>query len=335
MKPRILVVGAGHLGRFHAAKIAANPEAVLAGVVDVDLPRAQALAHAHQSTAHTSMQAFADQVDGAIVATPTVTHLAVSREALAMGWHILVEKPLAHDVSSAQQIVALAKACGRVLQVGHTERFNPAIAAALRIADRPHYITAERLAPFSGRGIDVDVVFDLMIHDLDIVASLVQAPCREVRAVGVPVLTQAVDMASARLAFADGTVAQLSAGRASLEASRKIRLFTEQRYVSIDCAKREVKSVRRMPAADPTAWPEILAEPIDVPADDALAVQDQEFAASIAQGYAPRVDGAAGLRALELAEAVKAAMMTPWVAPNIAGEAASQQTGQTAGPLAS
>ena len=229
-----------------------------------------------------------------------------------MGWHILVEKPLAHDVPAARQLVTMARVCGRMLQVGHTERFNPAIAAALRIADRPHYITAERLGPFSGRGTDVDVVFDLMIHDLDIVASLVSAPLQEIRAVGVPVLTQAVDMASARLAFANGTVAQLSAGRASLEASRKIRLFTQQRYVSIDCAKREVKSVRRLPAAEPSAWPEIFAEPIDVPADDALAVQDREFVSSIANGQAPRVDGAAGLRALELAEAVKAAMMMPW-----------------------
>ena len=163
----------------------------------------------------------------------------------------------------------------------------------------------------------MDVVFDLMIHDLDIVASLVSAPLQEIRAVGVPVLTQAVDMASARLAFANGSVAQLSAGRASLEASRKIRLFTQQRYVSIDCVKREVKSVRRLPAADPTAWPEICAEPIDVPTDDALAVQDREFVASILLGRAPRVDGAAGLRALELAEAVKTAMMTPRVEPKM------------------
>ena len=265
MRPRIVVVGAGHLGTYHAQKLAADPQAQLVGIVDVDPQRAAALGHVHGVPASASLGTFSRDADAAVIATPTLTHGEVSAHALELGWHILVEKPLAHDTHAAEKIVALARARQRILQVGHTERFNPAIAAALAITDRPRYITAERLGRFSGRSTDVDVVLDLMIHDLDIVAHLVKSPIHEIRAVGIPVLTDAVDMASARLAFANGTVAQLSAGRALLEPSRKLRLFTVERYVSIDCAKGEVKSVRRHPAQKPGDWPEIVGEPVNVP----------------------------------------------------------------------
>lgn len=310
-RPRVVVVGAGHLGTYHLQKIAADDAAELCGIVDVDAERRAKAEKAAGVPALALIKSFAGKATAAIIATPTRTHLEVAAQAIEMGMDVLVEKPIAASVSEGERILDLAERHGRLVQVGHTERFNPAVAAGLAITDRPRYIVAERLGPFSGRSIDVDVILDLMIHDLDIVASLVPSPLAEVRAVGVPVLTQEVDMASARLAFADGTVAQLSAGRASLEPSRKLRLFTVQRYVSIDCGAHEVKSVRRLPPEPGSTWPQIVGEPIEVQQDDALAAQDHHFVTCVAQRRTPRVDGRAGLRALKLAQAVSSAMTVP------------------------
>ncbi len=309
-KVRVVVVGAGHLGTYHLQKMAADPLATLLGVVDIDAAKRDKAAQTHEIRAAAELAAFKGQVDAVVIAAPTLHHAQLAEEAMAMGCHLLIEKPITATVAEAERLIALAKERQVMLQVGHTERFNPAIAAALQIADRPRYIIAERLGPFSGRSTDVDVVLDLMIHDLDIVATLIASPLVEARAIGVPIITQATDMAAARLQFADGAVAQLSAGRASLEPSRKLRLFTVERYVSIDCAKREVKSVRRMPA-NGSPWPQIAGEPVDVPPGDALALQDHDFLQAIIDHRAPRVDGAAGLRALALAEAVKQAMVVP------------------------
>jgi predicted dehydrogenase len=311
MEPRVVVVGAGHLGTYHLEKLAASQRADLVGVVDVSTDTRERAAERFGIRAAADIEAFAGACDAAIIATPTTTHLEVASRALELGWHVLVEKPIAATVDEARELVDLATRVGRIVQVGHVERFNPAVAAALGIADRPRYIVAERLGRFSGRSTDVDVVLDLMIHDLDIVGALVNAPLAEIRAVGVPVMTQEIDMASARLAFADGTVAQLSAGRASLEPSRKLRIFTTQRYVSIDCAKREVKSVRRLPPDPSSPWPQITGELLDVPPGDPLSLQDEDFITCIREGRRPRVDGQAGLRALELAQAIKEAMTVP------------------------
>lgn len=311
MKPRIVVVGAGHLGTYHLQKMRADPDAQLVAVVESDAAKRANASAQLDVPGFDCLAAVNLPVDGAVIATPTSTHHRLGLEALDLSWDVLIEKPIASTVLEARDLVARAHAKGRVLQVGHTERFNPAIDAALRVVDAPGYIVTERLGRFSGRSTDVDVVLDLMIHDLDIVATLVPAQVVEVRAIGVPVLTNAVDMAAARLAFADGTVAQLSAGRASMEPARKIRLFTRQRYVSIDCAARQVKSVRRLPGDPESPWPQITGEPIEVPEGDALALQDHDFVRCIIERRTPRVDGNAGLRALELAEAVKQAMTIP------------------------
>ncbi len=313
--PKIIVVGAGHLGTYHLQKMRADGDARLVGVVELDAVKRAKASTDFDVPGFATLDAVDIPVDGAVIATTTSTHRALGIAALARGWHVLIEKPIAATAADGAALVEAAAASGRLLQVGHTERFNPAIDAALRVVDQPGYIVCERLGRFSGRSTDVDVVLDLMIHDLDIVATLVHAPLVEVRAIGVPVLTGAVDMAAARLAFADGTVAQLSAGRASLEPARKIRLFTRQRYVSIDCATRQVKSVRRLPADPQSPWPQITGEPIDVPEGDALALQDHDFVRCIIEGRPPRVDGAAGLRALQLAEAVKQAMTIPMQQP--------------------
>jgi predicted dehydrogenase len=318
-RQRIIVVGAGHLGNYHLQKLSADPEAELVGLVEPHPERRAEMQARYRVPGAATLGDFRGRADAAVIASPTPSHLEVGLEALLLGWDVLIEKPLALTPSAGGKIVAAAQANGRFLQVGHTERFNPAVAAALAVADRPGYIVAERLGPFSGRSADVDVVLDLMIHDLDIVALLVKAPLVEVRAVGVPVLTHEVDMAAARLAFADGTVAQLSAGRASLEPVRKIRLFTRERYLSIDCQNREVKSVRRLPPQPGSEWPQITGEPIDVPAGDALALQDHDFVVCVRDRRQPRVDGNAGLRALQLAAAVKEAMRVP-AYPETGGE---------------
>jgi predicted dehydrogenase len=308
---RTIVVGAGHLGTYHLQKLAAEPRAELVGVVEIDGSRLAQKAAEYGIEGADTLEAFAGRADAAIIATPTVTHRSLASGAVAHGMHVLVEKPIAGTVAEAEAIIAAAREHGRLVQVGHTERFNPAVSAAIAVADRPRYIVAERLGPFSGRSTDVDVILDLMIHDLDIVASLISSPPAEIRAVGVPVLTQAVDMCAARLEFEDGAVAQLSAGRASLEPARKIRLFTLQRYLSIDCATRDVKSVRRLPPEPGSEWPQIVGEPIDVPEGDALELQDRDFIACVQEGRTPRVDGEAGLRALRLAVAIKEALRVP------------------------
>ncbi len=310
-KVRVVVVGGGHLGTYHCQKIAADERAQLVAVVDPIEEKRQKLAAQHQVASFATLAELREPVDAVIIATPTRTHSAIAHEALERNYHVLVEKPITATMAEAVALVEAAKRRGRVLQVGHTERWNPAVTAALAMVDKPGYIVAERLAPFSGRSTDVDVVLDLMIHDLDIVGALISAKLVESRSVGVPVITTEIDMAAARLQFEDGTVAQISAGRASLEPVRKIRLFTKERYVSIDCAAREVKSVRRLPPDPGSAWPQISGEPVDVPAGDALALQDRDFIRCVIENARPKVDGVAGMRALELAEAVKRTLTAP------------------------
>ena len=311
---RVVLAGAGHLGSYHLDKVVADPRAQLVALVEPDAARALAAQTRLQRLGHppvpqvAHVAKVAEEADAAIVATPTSTHCSVAMACFARGWHVLVEKPLAPSAAAARELTRVAAAAGRWLQVGHRERFNPAVVAALAVAGRPRYIVCERLSPFSGRATDVDVVLDLMIHDLDLVAAHVGAPLVEARAVGVPVLTHTVDMAAARLAFADGTVAQFSAGRASVAPSRKLRLFGPTGYVSVDCLTRTVHVVRRLPPETPGGYPIIVGEQLQVPNDDALAMQDGAFFACILAGARPQVDGQDGARALALAEAVIQAM---------------------------
>jgi predicted dehydrogenase len=310
-KVRVAVIGGGHLGTYHCQKITSDERATLVAVIDPVQEKRDKLAGQHKVPSFATFAELRETPDAVIIATPTKTHSAIAHEALERNCHLLVEKPIAATMAEARALVEAAAKRGRVLQVGHTERWNPAVTAALAMVDKPGYIVAERLAPFSGRSTDVDVVLDLMIHDLDIVGALISAKLVEARSVGVPVITTEIDMAAARLQFEDGTVAQISAGRASLEPVRKIRLFTKERYVSIDCAAREVKSVRRLPPDPGSSWPQISGEPVDVPPGDALQLQDRDFVRCILENARPKVDGIAGMRALELAEAVKNALTAP------------------------
>ena len=309
---KVVLVGAGYLGRYHLQKVVADPQASLVAVVEPDEGRARAARELLQQLAAPpcavvpSVADVPERADAAIVATPTGTHLQVVLQCLERHWHVLVEKPMATHTEAAQRMLNAANERGLLLQVGHLERFNPAIQQAFAAAGAVRYVVAERLSPFTGRATDVDVVLDLMVHDLDLLAAFIPAPLTEVRAVGIPVLTGSIDMASARLMFANGTVAQLSAGRTSLRPSRKLRLFTEAGYLSVDCAAKTVAVVRRQ--GNPGPGLQISAEQLVVPEQDALAEQDSAFFSAVANGTSPVVDGAAGLAALTLAEAVKSAM---------------------------
>lgn len=309
---RMVLVGCGHLGRFHLQKLLAMREdVVVVAVVEPDVAHAgaaQALvtaAYGAPCPVVPEVQAFVGEADAAIIAAPTVWHHQLTFACLTRNWHVLVEKPMATNLLQARAMWAEARARQLVLQVGHLERFNPAIEVALAHGGEVRYLTAERLAPFTGRATDVDVVLDLMIHDLDLLAAFGGGRITEVRALGMPVLTGSTDMATARIETSTGLVAQLAAGRTSMRPSRKLRLFSTSGYTSIDCAHKTVMQVRR---AQDAVGQDITAEALVVPVQDALEAQDRAFVHSITTGAAVRVDGGAGLAALEAAEAVKATM---------------------------
>ena len=303
---RAAVVGVGHLGRFHAEKYAALPEATLVAVVDRDAARARTVADALGVRAFTEHRALVGLVDCASVAVPTNDHAAVACDLLAAGIDVLVEKPLASTVAEGAAIVRAAEQAGRLLQVGHLERFNPALRAAAEVVTRPRFLECHRLAPFVDRGTDVDVIHDLMIHDLDVIQSFVRAEVVAVESVGVPILTSSVDIANARLRFADGCIANVTASRVSLKRERKLRIFQPDAYVAIDYDQRTVRICRRVPARASGGLPEIVVREHDVGEGDPLLDEVRTFLAAVATRTTPIVTGRDGLRALELAERIAA-----------------------------
>lgn len=303
---RAAVVGAGYLGSFHAEKYAQASGCALVAVADVDRARAEALAARLGTRAVADFRELLGAIDCASVVVPTQHHHAVASELLAAGVDCLVEKPLAASAALARELVALANAGGRILQVGHLERFNPALTRLARIIDRPRFIECHRLASFTERGADVDVVRDLMIHDLDLIRLLVPEEVVAIEAVGVPVVTQAPDIANARLRFAGGCVANVTASRVSLKRERKLRLFQPDTYLAFDLAERSVRICRRTP--NPGGLAEIAWEQIDLGAVDALAREIDAFLASVRTRSRPAVTGEDGCAALELAERILGVM---------------------------
>ncbi len=299
---RAAVVGAGYLGTFHAEKYAAAQGCELVGVADVDLPRARALGERLGCRAVGDFRELIGSIDCASVVVPTGHHREVGEALLRAGVDCLVEKPLAANSGEAASLVETARAGGRILQVGHLERFNPALTRLAGVIDRPRFIECHRLAPFTVRGADVDVVRDLMIHDLDLVRLLVPDEIVSVEAVGVPVVTHQVDIANARLRFAGGCIANVTASRVSAKRERKLRLFQPDLYVAIDLAERSVRICRRR--VDERGQPEIAWEQVDLGEADALAREIHAFLASVRTRARPAVTGEDGLAALELAERV-------------------------------
>ncbi len=259
-KIKAAVIGTGYLGRFHAQKYAAMDDVELVAVVDVDADRAAAVAKETGCTAYTDLNEILPEIQVASVVVPNIHHYDVAKPLLEAGIHTLLEKPLTNTVAQADELIALAADRNVVFQSGHLERFNPAVRVLRERTGKPLFIEAHRLSGFKNRATDVDVVLDLMIHDIDIVLSVVKSPLEEIRASGLPVLTSNLDIANARLTFANGCTVNLTASRISLKDMRKIRVFQEGTYISADCATREnvIATSTPVEGAEPRVVPELM-----------------------------------------------------------------------------
>ena len=287
-------MGAGHMGRYHAEKFAARSDCRLVGVADVELARAQALAHELGCPAFIHYQDAFKHADAAVVSVPTERHREVAGACLEAGLHVLVEKPIATDLAQSEELISLARKKNRVLQVGHVERYNAAFRALAARVQRPLLIDAERLSGFKRRGADVDVVLDLMIHDLDLCLALAAAEVSDLSACGFRVLTQEIDIATARIEFADGCVANLSASRVSQAPVRKLRVFAPGLYVSADLQTGSLRYVGQVQGA-------VEEQEESHAGGDALASQAEAFVKTIDGSGATGVDGESGRKALGLA----------------------------------
>jgi predicted dehydrogenase len=299
---RVGVIGVGHLGQHHARLYAGLSGAVLEGVVDTEPDRAKSVADRYGTTVYPDAASLLGKVDAVSVAVPTTAHHAVVKRCLEAGVHVLVEKPITVTEEEARDLVDLARDKGRVLQVGHIERFNPAIRAVRKHITTPGFIESHRLSPFGERGTDVDVVLDLMIHDLDMVLSFAPGPVEDIRAAGVPVLSSSVDIANARIAFQSGCVANLTASRVSMTRMRKLRLFQRDAYISVDYQARQGIICRRRIGRG--GRPEIESEPVQAADEEPLRLQLESFVRAAATGGQPEVSGEDGVAALALAHRV-------------------------------
>jgi predicted dehydrogenase len=298
---RCAVIGVGHLGRHHARLLAAMPGVQLVGLVDADKPRAREIAEAVGTEALETAD-LAGRIDAAVVATPTESHAEVAAPLLRDGIGVLVEKPLSRSLEEADALIAAAAGSGAVLAVGHTERFNPAVVAARPLLTAPRFIEVHRLGTFPDRSLDIDVVFDLMIHDLDLILSIVNAPVAAIDAVGVPVLTPRIDIANVRLRFESGCIANLTASRISRDRTRKIRFFQTDSYVSIDYAEQELEVWRLV--RPPAGMPTIEGGTVPVEPAEPLQRELEDFVAAVRDRHTPGVTGEEGRRALSLARQI-------------------------------
>jgi predicted dehydrogenase len=305
---RVGVAGAGYLGRYHALIYSRMPGVDLVGVADTDPDTAERVAAECGCAAFDDPAALLERVDAVSVVVPTTAHLAVARPFLERGVHMLLEKPLAATVEEGREIVDLVAQTGCVLQVGHLERFNAGVMALAERISRPRFVEAHRMGTFVPRATDVDVVSDLMIHDIDIILSLVDAEISSIAAVGTPVLTGHIDIANARLEFENGAVANVIASRVSDRKSRRIRVFEENRYEALDFIEQRLDTAytRSDPASE---WPEIVREEIRVEPVQPLDTELAAFVDCVRSSTRPLVDGAAGLKALEVALRVKAEIL--------------------------
>ena len=305
-KIRVAVVGTGEFGRNHARVYRELGGVELVGVYDQSRERAAAVAKEFQAPVLERLEELPGRVDAVSVAVPTVLHARVGCQLLGMGLDVLVEKPMAVDLTEADALLAAARKNKRILQVGHVERFNPAVRAVESILNRPLFFEVHRLGVFTPRSLDVDVIYDLMIHDLDILLALVNEPVTEVKAVGIPVLTDKVDIAHARLEFAGGAVANVTASRVSTERVRKMRFFQQREYVSLDYGRRDAL---RIGVKRPGPQPELGFEKLNAPAVEPLRAELEVFVEASRTRNEPPTNGAAGRRALELAGRVMASIL--------------------------
>src|SRR5579885_396886 len=303
---RVAVVGAGDFGRNHA-RVYRRLEAVeLVAIVDSNSERARSVASEFGTSVFPDLGALTGCVDAATVAVPTSEHARVGCRLMELGIDVLVEKPIAASLSEADLLLAAARRHGRILQVGHLERYNPAFIAVLPIIKEPLYFEVHRLGVFSPRSLDIDVVYDVMIHDLDILLALTDSPVSSIHALGIPVITDKVDIAHARLEFESGAVANLTASRVSTERVRKLRFFQHHEYISLDYARQDALRIR---VRQPVPQPQFDFERIPTHQEEPLAAELRAFVEAVRERKVPLVDGRAGRRALELADKVMASIL--------------------------
>ena len=299
-KLKVGIIGIGYLGKFHVEKYALIPEVQIVGLVDCLFPKAQEWAVKLGTRAFSDYQELLGAVDAVSVVVPTDQHHRLAKDFLQSGSDVLLEKPISSTLWEAEDLIATAKKYGRILQVGHLERFNPAIQAARDKIRAPLFIESHRLTPFRGRGTEVDVVLDLMIHDLDIILHVVRSKVEHIHAVGVPVLTEKVDIANARVQFEGGCVANITASRISVDDQRRIRIFQPDTYLAVDYAAKKVAMYRRIFTPGKSNV-EIASEQVKVQPGDALEMEIRSFVHSSTNREAPIVTGEDGKKALALA----------------------------------
>ncbi len=298
---RTAVIGVGYLGRFHAQKYASLPESRLVAVVDADPATRDRVAAEVGCRGVADFRELLGEVDAVSIATPTPAHFALASECLERGVHVLVEKPVTETLDEARRLVEIAARRGCVLQVGHLERFNPAITALEGTLKTPRFVESHRLAPFKERGTDVNVVLDLMIHDIDLIQSLVRAPIVSIDAIGTSVFSGELDIANARIRYANGCVANTTASRISMKVERKLRLFQDDAYISIDLQQKILTVVRKPPEGARAAPGQVSIEERGYEQGDALRLEIEAFLKSVRDGTPPVVSGEDGLHALETA----------------------------------
>jgi len=300
-KIKTAVIGVGHLGQAHARVHASLEHSELVAVCDTNESQGRSIAERHATRYVRDYRELLDQVEAVSIATPTINHHEATLAFLEAGVHVLVEKPIARTLEEADEMIGAAESKNLILQVGHIERFNPAFVALSARIGRPRFFEAHRMAVFTPRSLDIDVVMDLMVHELDIIASLVKCEVVKLDAVGVPILTPRIDLANARLEFADGCVANITASRVSGERLRKLRVFQPNEYYSLDYAEQQVAMLKLTPPKSPGELPEIAAGGLPIEKREPLLAEIESFIAAVQSRTPPAVSGAEGRRALALA----------------------------------
>lgn len=311
-KLRVGVVGVGHLGQHHARGYAELEACELVGVADVDAQRGQEIAQRYETRYYNDYRTLCDQVDALSIAVPTAYHHQIGVECLRRGIHLLIEKPISRTVEEADELIELAASHQLILQVGHTERFNAAVVKLAEVVDSPAFIESNRLSPFPERSTDIDVVLDIMIHDIDIILSLVKSPVKKLEAVGVPVITSKIDIANVRVEFESGCIANVTASRVSLKKERKLRIFQSQKYISLDYQAQTLNIVElKHPERRhdfPNSRPIIVPYQIQIEKQEPLKAELESFVCCVQTGGTPVVSGRDGRNALNAAFYILQAM---------------------------
>jgi len=309
-KLRVGVAGVGYLGRIHARIYAAMPDVELVGVADVDEKAVKEVAAQYGCAAYTDPQELLGKVDAVSIVVPTIYHGKVAKPFLARGVHMLMEKPIAPTYEESQELVRLADEAGVIFQVGHLERFNAGIMELAARVQSPRFIEVHRIGPFVARATDVDVVTDLMIHDIDIVMALVKSDIKSLSATGIPVITDHVDIANARIEFENGAVANVTASRVSSKKLRRIRVFGNRHYYGLDYAEQKLEMAYAVPDPAGGSWPKIVTEAVDITPHPPLDAELDSFVKAVRTKTPPVVNGHVGLEALRVALLVKEKIAT-------------------------